>query len=370
MKHFDIDELFDRLRDLMIPQQQGKRQFARNVSITVGLLCLAASFCGLMISFGHSDKPVPLVFVLMVVLTARLTDGFFYSLFATVASVVGVNYVFTYPYFQFNFRATGYPFTFLVMFVVSLVVAMLTDQVKRQSRAQADADREKMKANLLRSVSHDLRTPLTSIIGSSSAVLENYDVFDDETKRELIGHVRDDAQWLMRRVENILSITRMGNGAVNIRKEYEAVEEIAAEAAGKFRARHKDVTVHVSVPDELVMAPMDATLIEQVCINLMENAVQHGSWTTQVELRVLCAGDMVEFSVLDDGQGIDKAVLPRLFNETFLHANDRRVDGGRSLGIGLSTCMSIVRAHGGTMVAENRVGGGAKFSFSLPMGEE
>lgn len=361
------------LRNAFIPRQQGRRQIARNISITVSLLCAAAFFCAIMmIRVSGGDQPVRLVFVLAVLLTARMTDGLFYSLFASIVSVVCVNYVFTYPYFQFNFRITGYPLTFLVMFTVSLVVGMLTDQVKRQSRAQAEAEREKMKANLLRSVSHDLRTPLTSIIGSSSAVLENYDTFTDEAKRDLIGHVRDDARWLMHLVENILSITRVGvgDGAVNLRKTPEAVEEIAAEAVSKFRSRHSDVAVHVHVPNELLLVPMDATLIEQVLINLMENAVQHGGWTSTIELSVLRRGKEAVFIVMDDGQGIDKAILSRLFKETFLHADEQRGDVKRNLGIGLSTCMSIIRAHGGDMRAENRIGGGAMVSFSLPMEEE
>ena len=370
MNGFDLGNLLQRMRDAMIPEQQGRRQIARNISITVSLLCLAASFCGLMIGVGHSDQPVPLVFVLVVLLTARMTDGIFYSLFASIVSVVCVNYVFTYPYFQFNFQLTGYPFTFIVMFVVSLVVGMLTDQVKRQSRTHAEAEREKMKANLLRSVSHDLRTPLTSIIGSSSAVLENYDTFTDETKRDLIGHVRDDAQWLMRLTENILSITRVGDGAVNLRKTPEIVEEIVAEVVVKFRTRHKDIAVSVHVPSEPLLVPMDATLIEQVCVNLMENAVLHGVWTSRIELVVLRNANYAVFIVSDDGQGIDKAVLPRLFHETFLHATEQSGDTRRSMGIGLSTCMSIVRAHGGDMHAENRIGGGATVSFKLPIEEE
>ena len=247
---------------------------------------------------------------------------------------------------------------------------MLTDRVKRQERVKAEAEKEKMKANLLRSVSHDLRTPLTSIIGSSSAVLENYDKFSDDVKKDLIGHVRDDAQWLVRLVENILSITRFNEGAVKIDKVPQAAEEIAAEAVSKFKKRFDTLPVRVSVPDELLMVPMDATLIEQVLINLMENAVLHAKGATEIELYVRREGGLARFSVLDNGAGIDPAVLPKLFEEMFPHAGELRGDGRRSMGIGLSVCMSIVRAHGGTMKAENRATGGACVSFALPMEEE
>lgn len=357
-------------RDMMIPHRQNRRQIMRNLGLTLVLLGTAALLCKLMNTFGNSDSAVPLVFVLAVLITARMTDGYFYSFFATIVSVIGVNYVFTYPYFEFNFTITGYPFTFLAMFTVSLVVGMLTEQVKRQSRIQAEAEKEKMKANLLRSVSHDLRTPLTSIIGSSAAVLENYDKFSDEVKKDLIGHVRDDAQWLVRLVENMLSITRINEGAVRIRKNPEAAEEIAAEAVTKFKKRSGDIAVRVSVPTELLIVPMDATLIEQVLINLMDNVVIHAQTATEMELSIVKEGNAAVFSVSDNGCGIDEEIMPKLFEELFPHAQEMSGDGRRSMGIGLSVCMSIVRAHGGDMRAENLPRGGARVSFTLPMEEE
>lgn len=358
------------VRNLLIPRSQSRRQIARNALVTAALLGGASLVCACMNLISDGDQAVPMVFMLAVLLTARITDGYIYSLAASVVSVFGVNYAFTYPYFEFNFTITGYPFTFFTMFTVSVVVGMLTDQVKRQSRIEAEAEAEKMKANLLRSVSHDLRTPLTTIIGSTSAVLENYDKFSDDVKRDLIGQVREDAQWLMRLVENILSITRMNNGPVQIKKSPEAAEEIAAEAVSKFRARFPETHVSVSVPPELVMVPMDAVLVEQVLINLMENAVLHGRHVTLIELSVCCEGSDAVFSVADDGCGIDPRILPRLFEEMFPHAQELRGDVRRNMGIGLSVCMSIVRAHGGRMTAENRKEGGARVSFALPLEEE
>ena len=370
MKGDKLRSLAGWCREALIPRGQSKKQIFRNMTVTLALLGGAGLFCALLNQIGDSDQAVPLIFVLAVLLTARNTDGYFYGMFATVVSVFGVNYMFTYPYFEFNFTITGYPITFLTMFAVSTVVGMLTEQVKRQSRIEAEAEKAKMKANLLRSVSHDLRTPLTSIIGSSSAVLENYDEFDDTIKKDLIGHVRDEAQWLKQLVENILSITRMKNGPAQIVKNMEAAEEIAAEAVVKFRKQYPDMKVHVSVPDELMMVPMDAVLIEQVLINLMENAVRHGEYTSLIELSVSARGQKAVFAVKDNGRGIDADVLPKLFEEMFPHAQANGGDTARSLGIGLSVCMSIVKAHGGEMSARNRAGGGASFSFSLPMEED
>ena len=358
------------LRYAMVPRGQTKKEFARDMSITLALMGAAALFCALLNIGGDSDSAVPLVFVLAVLLTARFTDGYFYGLFATIISVFGVNFAFTYPYFEFNFTITGYPLTFLTMFAVSLVVGMLTEQVKRQGRIEAEVEREKMKANLLRSVSHDLRTPLTAIIGSSNVVLEQYNELSDAEKKELVEHVREDAQWLVRLVENILSITRINDGAVRLKKSPEVAEEIIAEAVDKFRKNRK-MPVRVKLPDEMMMIPMDATLIEQVLVNLMENVVIHAEGATQISVSIFREETgMACFCVEDDGSGIDKDILPKLFEELFPHAKESNADGRRSMGIGLSACMSIVKAHGGNMYARNKREGGACVCFVLPMEEE
>lgn len=362
-------KLLEWCREMLIPRKQSKRQIARDMGITIGLLAGAALLCALLTENGNGDNAVPLVFVLAVLLIARFTEGYFFGFFATIVSVFGVNFAFTYPYFAFNFTLTGYPLTFLTMFAVSMVVGMLTEQVKRQGRLEAEAEKEKMKANLLRSVSHDLRTPLTSIIGSSNAVLENYDTFSDEVKKDLLIHVRDDAQWLVRLVENILSITRIKDGVVKIKKVPEVAEEIVSEAVDKFRKNRK-MPVRVHVPDELLFVPMDATLIEQVIINLMENVVIHAKGATEIIISVRREEETARFTVEDDGEGIDESVLPKLFEELFPHAAENNADGRRSMGIGLSACMSVVRAHGGTMMAENKPEGGARVCFVLPVEEE
>ena len=365
-----MKKMLDWLRDIMIPRGQTRREIMRDMSITIALIGAAAAFCGMLNTMGDSDNAVPMVFVLAVLLTARFTEGYFYGMFASIVSVVGVNFAFTYPYFEFNFSLTGYPLTFLSMFAVSMVVGMLTERVKRQDRIKAEAEREKMKANLLRSVSHDLRTPLTSIIGSANVVLEHYDTLSDDEKKELIDHVRDDAQWLMRLVENILSITRIKDNAVRLKKYPEAAEEIVSEAVTKFR-KNRDMPVRVRVPDELLMVPMDATLIEQVLVNLMENVYIHAEGAHSIEVGISRTEDnKVLFCVEDDGKGIDESILPKLFEELFPHAKDSHADGRRSMGIGLSACMSIVKAHGGNMHAENRERGGARVCFILPIEEE
>ena len=160
------------------------------------------------------------------------------------------------------------------MLAVSIVVSTLTTQIKQQEKLRAEAEKEKMRGNLLRAVSHDIRTPLTSIVGGVNAILDSGDRMPPETQTALLTDIRTEAQWLVGVVENLLSVTRI-SGASNIHKELEAGEELLSAASVKFRKRFPEITVAIRAPEELLMIPMDAILIEQVLINLMENAALH-----------------------------------------------------------------------------------------------
>ena len=220
---------------------------------------------------------------------------------------------------------------------------------------------EKMRSDLLRSVSHDLRTPLTSIIGSSSVLMED-DALTPVQRNDLLSEINKDARWLARVTENILSITRFSGSAVNLRTEDEVIEEIVASAIVKFRSNHPEIAVRVDRPEEILLAQMDATLIEQVLINLFDNAAAHGGHVSEIRVSIARDGNDVRVTVADDGEGIPRDTLPHLFDGRGL----ARSDDGRHMGIGLSVCQSILRAHGGRIVAENGENGGARFIFHLP----
>ena len=328
-----------------------------------------AALCAVLRMFDPSDVYVALIFECAVVLVSRFTDGYLFGLLASVIGVVGVNWIFTYPYMQLNFTISGYPLTFLVMLAVSVVVSALTTQIKQQEKLRAEAEREKMRGNLLRAVSHDIRTPLTAIVGGIDAILENGEKLSPETRTSLLENMRDESNWLIGVVENLLSVTRM-SGASNIKKELEAGEEVLSAAAMKFQRHYPATRVEISAPDTLLMIPMDIILIEQVLINLMENAVQHGKTTTQISLRLTRSEDLAVFEVSDDGQGIAPALLPHLFDGYLTRDQEAISDKRRNMGIGLSVCYTIVKAHGGRITAENRPEGGAQFRFYLPLKEE
>ncbi len=333
-----------------------------NLGVTVVLL-LAATFSSLVLGglIGGTAN-AQMLFLLAVLLIARFTDGYLWGVGASIVSVPLVNYMFTYPYFSFNLTISGYLLTFLTMLAVSLIVSVLTARIKQQEQIRLDAEREKLRANLLRAVSHDLRTPLTSIVGATGAILDN--ALPPEKQRELLADVNADAQWLLRMIENQLTITRIQGETAPLHTETEVVEDVLAEAAIKFQKHFPDIKVDMDLCDDILLADMDAVLIEQVVLNMLENAVYHGKRTTRIRLSAERSGRFVLVTVSDDGTGIPRDRLPRLFQA--MPESGRSADAQKHMGIGLSVCLSIVRAHGGEMSAANNEQGGASVSFTLP----
>ena len=352
-------------------RQQASRPIVSNVIRTLLFLSAATGICILLRMIDNRDTYVPMLFILFVFLVARYTDGFWYGVGASLAGVLLVNYLFTYPYFNFNFTLAGYPITILCMLVVSTATSMLTTQNKRQEQIRIEAEKEKTRSNLLRAVSHDLRTPLTSILGAISAVIEKVKILGSEERLNLLHDAQDDARWLIKMVENLLTITRIdADENARLYKEPEAVEELIASAAAKHRKRFGEPPLSVSIPSELLMVPMDAVLIEQVITNLLENAVLHAKGANRIMLSVRREDSNAVFEVSDNGAGIPEKLLPHIFDGYFRQNYEEEGDSKRNMGIGLSVCETIVRAHNGTMSAFNKEGGGAVFRFVLPLGEE
>lgn len=226
-----------------------------------------------------------------------------------------------------------------------------------------EAGKEKMRSNLLRAIAHDLRTPLAGILGASSAIHENRNNLDETTRDKLNADIQEEAQWLIRMVENLLSVTRINEGASKVTKSPEAAEEVFAEAVSRINKRFPERDVIVSVPDELLEVPMDGTLIAQVLINLLENAIKHSPNDSPVEVYLKKKEAWALFVVIDHGKGISDEDFPYLFT-SYVPNGNKSPDSSRGMGIGLSICMTIIKAHGGTMKAHNRVEGGALFEFT------
>lgn len=334
------------------------------------ILGTTAVFCAMLQRIDKSGSYANLLFVLAVACISRWTEGYFWGIFSSIFGVLFVNYIFTAPYWAFNFTLTGYPLTFLAMLTVSIMISAMTTQIKKQERLRIETEKEAVRANLLRAMSHDIRTPLTSIVGNTAALLENETAFSLEQRRRLLLDVNEDAQWLIRMVENLLSITRISGEQAQITKECEAAEEVVAAAVSKFTKRFPDINISVEVPDEILMVPMDATLIRQVIMNLLENAVIHGEGVTHIHFGVSRVGNTACFSVCDNGVGIPSEKLPTIFSGGLSEVSHSNFDIKKNMGIGLSVCNTIVKAHGGRMSAENLESGGACFRFYLPVEED
>ena len=348
--------------------EQKVRTILRNILITVGIMGAATIVCLALQHFSEADTHVPLLFVLAVVIVARFTEGYVYGILSAMAAVVLVNYVFTYPYFELNFSITGYPLTFVVMLATAVMVSALTTQIKWQEQIRLEVEKEKTRANLLRAVSHDIRTPLTSIQASASGILDNYDALGRQEKVELLEGIRDESRWLIRMVENLLSITRMDDSAIRLTLKPELVSDVVESAIARLGRRGEQHEISMQTQDDLLLANMDAPLIVQVLLNLLENAIKYTPAGSQIVLGAKEEGGLVRISISDNGPGISDENQAHVFDLFFTSAG-MRGDARRGLGLGLALCRAIVSAHGGEINVSNNEPHGSIFSFTLQRAE-
>ncbi|NCB62866.1 MAG: sensor histidine kinase KdpD [Clostridia bacterium] len=233
-----------------------------------------------------------------------------------------------------------------------------------KKQVEVRAQQEQLRANLLRAISHDLRTPLTSISGNANILMGNAAVLSEEQRERLYTDIYDDSMWLINLVENLLAVTRIENDAMNIHREPELWSEVVAEAMAHIDRRKTEHVLAVRIEDELLMTCMDSRLIVQVIINLVDNAIKYTPAGSHINLTACRRGDEVEVAVADDGPGVPDEAKEKLF-DMFFTAGNTRGDGRRSLGLGLSLCKSIVEAHGGTIGVRNNDPRGAIVWFRL-----
>ena len=238
--------------------------------------------------------------------------------------------------------------------------------LQAQARSREETTQERYRGNLLRAISHDLRTPLSGIMGTSEMLMGMTE--KEDPRYDLAEAIYKDADWLHALVENILNLTKFQDGRLILNKEPQAVEEVIGAALMVMEKRMPGRKIEVSIPDNVVMAPMDGRLITQVLVNLLDNAVKHTPEGREIAIAARVAGDMVRFTVSDQGTGIQKKDLPHLF-QMFYTTGSSCSDARPGVGLGLAICQSIVEAHGGTISAENRPEGGARFIFTIPMEE-
>lgn len=345
------------------------RKTANDLLFTV-MIFIVTLLAGLFLKFSlDASDQIPLIFVLGVMLIALRTDGYWWGIAVSFLEVFVINFVFVDPFMAFNFSPYTIP-SAIVTLAVSLTTSALTIQVKEQEKIRIVAEKEQMRANLLRAVSHDLRTPLTAIYGATSTIIDRYDELPKDQQLELLRDVNNDSEWLMRMVENLLSVTRVTGDDVQLKKNSTVLEELVGSTVSKFNKMHPRQNLHVKLPDHFITIQGDAILLEQVMINLLENAVFHAKGMTQINLVVKEKGKRVVFEISDDGCGIPSERLGSLFNGSWTSQVETADSRRSNMGIGLSVCYSIIKAHGGTMTARNGSRKGAVFSFTLDKEED
>lgn len=276
----------------------------------------------------------------------------------------------------------GIPFKFyppLDAFEKNLMISMLNEcgliLERRRLRAEKQAaemetQREQFRANLLRAISHDLRTPLTSIRGNAGVLMEKSIVLDENKKQEIYGSIYDDSMWLVNLTENLLSITRIENGTIHLQMGAELIDDVFRDAISHVDRKVSDHKISVQLADDMLMAKMDARLIIQVIINIVNNAIKYTPAGSHICLSAQKHGKLVYIRISDDGPGIPDDAKPHLFDMFYTaKTGNASPDSRRGLGLGLSLCKSIVEAHGGSISVRDNLPRGTVFSFTLPLEE-
>lgn len=258
----------------------------------------------------------------------------------------------------------------IVLSILGECALALANEKNRQEKEKAAvfAQKEQLRANLLRSISHDLRTPLTSISGNASNLISNGQKFDEETRIRLYTDIHDDSMWLINLVENILAVTNLEEGQVNLHLSAELIDEVMAEALRHVSRKSKEHHIEVKSEEEFILVKVDAKLMVQVIINIVDNAIKYTPAGSKIIIDTKKRNGRVVVSISDNGPGIPREVKPHVFDMFYSGAN-QIADSRRSLGLGLSLCKTIIHAHGGEIQVMDNKPKGTVFRFTLPAGE-
>lgn len=383
-----ISEAFNKLYHLADVQFHRIPAVPRNLGVTALFLCAAYWASSILISHTGGENNSALVFVLAVALISLLTSGYAYGIAASIFGALFINIYFMEPYDAFSLSRTGYPVAMLSMVAISCMVCALTARVKKQATEavrrekrtkalyeqnerlnaekaamQLQSDRVSIRENILRAVSHDLRTPLTAISGSVAVLLASPEV--SEKNLAMLHDIKQDADSLIVMVENLLSVTRVQDGTIPLKKREEMLEEVAGDALLTTRRRFPDCHVALDLSEDILYLPMDTLLVRQVIVNLLENAIRHSGDTEHITLRLYRQEDWAVVEVRDQGRGLSEDVCQAVRTGQPM-PRSLSGDSTRGMGIGLSVCQSIIQAHGGFFTADNHSQGGAVFRFGLP----
>jgi K+-sensing histidine kinase KdpD len=285
------------------------------------------------------------------------------AVFTAVAGVIAFDFLFIPPTMHLGVRDGRNAVSLLFMFVVTAVLSLMTEQLRRQARqARRQAEVERLRNALLSALSHDLRSPLTTLVGAGMALKE--DALDARERRELGGVVAEEAMRLSRLVGNLLELTRLESGQVRAKRVPQAIDETIGTAICRLDQKLSGRRIYTEVPEEIPLALFDPVLIEQVLINILENAIRYTPDGTPIDVVARYEGAHIVVEVSDRGPGVRDGDEERVFERLYRGGGTTQGDGG--VGLGLTICQAIVTAHEGRIWLENRKGGGAVVRFTLP----
>ena len=329
----------------------------KNLGITISVLLIAFFISEVFQNIFNTNEYIVALFIFSVFIISLSTDGYMYGVVSAITVVFIMNYVFTPPFFYFDFKEMSHLLSSIIMVTIAVLTCTLTTKIKKQEAEKAEHETEKMRGNLLRAISHDLRTPLTNISGSATILLENEQDLSLQQKRKLIQGMQEDSNWLIRMVENLLSVTKLDDGKLAISKQSIVLDELMDHVLKKFRKQYPNQKIELKIPDEWIVIQMDPLLIEQVLLNLLQNSVEHAKNMTELKVCVRKEGKRACFEIKDNGCGIQEG------HKTYDNKK-------KNMGIGLVVCSTIIKAHGGKLVIENRKTGGVCAHFALEIEDE
>ncbi len=309
---------------------------------------------------------IAMVYLLAVVIVAlRFSRGA--AIFSAAGSVAAFDFMFVPPEGAFTIHDAQYLLTFAIMLVVALVISNLMARSSRENAERTalavEAETERVRSTLLASISHDLRTPLAVMAGASSSLAERGDLMTTEERSALARSIYGQARDMSEQVDKVLQMTRFEMGAIALSRDWSSVSEIVGSVLARLKARLSSHQLVVDIAPDLPLVRVDATLIEQVLVNLLENAARHTPANTLVHVRGLLKDAQVVVSVEDFGPGLEDRDIERVFDKFYRRAEEGPVAG---VGLGLAICRAIVSLHGGRIWAEQIPGGGTAFRFAIP----
>ena len=345
-----------------------KRSNARGYLTGFSAVAATTAFSGLVGGYLQHVDPATINLVAVVLVSMRFGIG--PSLATAALSALSFDFFFIPPVFSFASNDMKGLITIVVMLVVAGVISGLGERTRRDVRLAHERDlqieAERLRNALLSAVSHDLRTPLAAILGAGTALLRDGRRLEAGARDGLAEAIVEEAARLDQLVTNVLELAKFEGGAIEIKKRPEPLDEIVETCLSRLHGRLGNRPLSAHVPQEVPMVPMDPVLIQQVIVNLLENAIRYTPESSPIEVEVSRVGDEAIVQVKDRGPGIDEEESKRLFDRFYRGRSAAALDGGA--GLGLTICRSIVEAHGGTISIANRPDGGACARFSLPLG--